>query len=669
MRRLALAAFLLAAWPGPPAAAELLRPSGAAVVRADTVALVFSGQDGGAIPLSVLATAPLAPSRTAVVVADVAGAALIEGHPGPLLMTDVVVYVLGPGNETLAQAARRFVLDLERFGAELARSGLRVAFALEVPPGEHRVRLLVRSENGALGLASASLSAAVRPDGELLPPLLPPPPGRWVTAVSEADEAALTRTWAGLFAQTLPPSTLLPSSHPVLRADSGRDLVLVTTGNGGPVPGAVLEDADGAVAEIPLESPERLSGIPDGMTAWRARLGLAGVGPGSYNLSVASGGMRSPPIPVFVTAGDAAADRVWTEVGTRELEPGVALPLVDESAGAPPLPEREIAAGYLGALRRLAAGDRSAALDGLYGLETGVLSSFESEALELLGRVEAETLASVLEGAWPALLPVALLHAEAAGGYRTTLRSALVGHSEQMVLSLTRAYVERVGGDAARRDASRILAGVAAELRRQGTLARAEWIYRHALEIDPGNEDLVLAVAAIQARWGRYPEAVATLGGQRRHGLGREGRLRLALNLERTGRRAAAERLLSQLVRDAEAGDDWIGVLAVEELARMELERKRPDAASAILRRGLERWPDHRALRLQLAYVLDRLEKSNEATDVLEEIAGRASSRSADERVRYNEWPRPPADSGRREMMARAAEGLAELARALQRLG
>ena len=602
-----------------------------------------------------------------LVALDVDGAALIESFDGPMLRADVYVYVLDGDKKSVAHAARRFTLDLGTFRERLSRSGLRAVFVFPVPPGEYQLRALVRSENEALGLTGMTLSGEIHSAADpqssepwLLPPFFAPSEA-WITALSADDEAALTRAWGWLGE-----AAIVPSGYPVLDASSANELVVVAM-NTEEIPGLELEDDDGAVSEVAIDEAERLSAAPPGLRAWRARLEAEGVEPGTYLLRSTSGKARSVSIPVIVIPEPSEDAQAWPRIDPRRLGPAVELPPVRVAAdpGAATPQEQEVTAGYLGALRVLAEGDRNAALRHLYEIETRVLEQIEHKPLELLERLEMETLATLLPEDRSALLPVVLLHAEAVGGYRAGRRAALVAHHERMVVNLARDYAGRVETDDARRDAALVLSGIAAQLRRMGTLGRAREIYRHALAAEPNNEDLVLAIAAIQERLGRSSEAVATLEGLGVKRLGPEARLRLALNLRRTGQHTKAREMLVQLSRDRlKKADEWIKILCYQELATIALDRDGVRAALAKVNQALARWPNHRALRIQSAYLLDRAGKTEQASAILEEMGSRGSATSASERVRYNEWPRPAGGKRRhREMEDRAEARLSELRR------
>lgn len=543
---------------GAVAAAEVdLRPRGRAVVRAETAALLLSDQQGGAVRLAVLAVPLATPGDVNVtLLIEIDGTSLVAGHDAPSLWTDVFVYAMSSGREVLATAAHRFVLDLGRHRERLAGAGLRVVVGLVLPPGDHDLRVLVRAETGALGLAGVPVAVPEADEEAVLPPLQPSPPD-WITAATAKDEAVLAAAW---------------------------------TARGMP-------------------EPWRLSGLPA-----------------------------------------AAADEALA----------VLLPPATEAVRAEALRRAEIAAAYAAVLRRLAAGDQDAALIALYELESRVLPGPDAAALGELERAQAETLKAVAKSSPAALLPVVLLHADAVRGYRAAGRSSLVAHSETVVTGLTRSYAERAGSAAARCDAVRVLAGLAAEMQRLGTLGRAEELYRRALEIDPGHAGVALALAAVYEWLGRYAAAAKTLESIAQPGP--EARLRLAVNLLRTRRRGDGERLLRRLMREAE--EDWARLVAVEELAKLELARGAPQAAADLLRRALAGSGRHPTLELQMAFALDQLERREEAAALIAGVARGGSRRGAGERARYNEWP-PVALEACPALPERAAAGRAELARAL----
>src|SRR5690606_33582557 len=81
-----------------------------------------------------------------------------------------------------------------------------------------------------------------------------------------------------------------------------------------------------------------------------------------------------------------------------------------------------------------------------------------------------------------------------------------------------------------------------------------------------------------------------------------EARLHLGVQSGRLGRDRAARDHLEPLLT---CGESWIEIVAAEELARLDLRRRRPGAAEATLRSARERHPGDLQLALQLAAVLE----------------------------------------------------------------
>ena len=140
----------------------------------------------------------------------------------------------------------------------------------------------------------------------------------------------------------------------------------------------------------------------------------------------------------------------------------------------------------------------------------------------------------------------------------------------------------------------------------------------------------------------------------------REARLRLAVNLARSGNRPRARRILTELV--AAPGKDWLQAVAFHELARDLIARDRFDEAKALLLAARERLPDDDQLQLLLAVARDALQGGAAAGDFELGLRSRADRPSA--RHRYQEWPEftPGAatevTSQRLEALAAALQGL-----------
>jgi VWFA-related protein len=115
---------------------------------------LLGGEDGGPIRTQLLAVpAPGAPeengrARVSVVV-EVDGASLRAGASGGTLPVEIYVYALDKQGAVHGYMAQTVDLDLARVGAGLPQEGIKIEGSLDLPPGEYRLRSLVR--NGATG--------------------------------------------------------------------------------------------------------------------------------------------------------------------------------------------------------------------------------------------------------------------------------------------------------------------------------------------------------------------------------------------------------------------------------------------------------------------------------------------------------------------------------------
>jgi tetratricopeptide (TPR) repeat protein len=577
---------------GPAAAQEsaaepaVVHAGGEATVELRTAALLMSGQQGGSIPMAALAVpvtgVPSPEDAGAEPEEGVAVTAVIE-IPGPGLLAaaggateadplvlEVFVYALAgtsagndDGPEVIDQVTGRLVLD-PPFPRRFRELGIKLLAPLRLPPGDHRLRALVRGPGDALGLRTAGVtvpdvtaSDAAAPDELFSPPY--PDPGGWLVGILREPVA-------------------LPASF------------------------GVVPEPEPAGAEAPEPAP---AGAPSAEGA--------------------------PPIAVDESAKEAA---------------------------------RELAAGYRRVLHRLAGGDRAGAVDDLRRLEVGAVEALGPIASGALEHAETSPFRNLPAEGWRGVLPVLLLHAETARVHRLDRRLDLAEHGHRMTLLLAGAYAHGVDTPEAGAEAARTLVDHAVPFLRRGPLRRAVKVLSHALELDPEEETALLTVAGAEEKLGRHQEA-------RRH-LERlvelqsqpaEGRLRLAIHRARAGDVDEARALFRPLTRDP--APRWIAVLAHQELARLELADDRLEEAEAVLRRALERWPDHPTLLIQRAHLLDRTGRRGEAVDLLHRIDLGSAAVGGGERSRYNRWPLERLEELGAEIRERADGRLPELRRLL----
>jgi hypothetical protein len=391
LRDLAAALVLLGSLAGLPAGLaaqsvpEQPRPPAVRVwhtggLKIETAGLLLSGQQGGDLPIAVLA-APLPEERGgagavgatgAVRIAlriEVSGPALLAGAvarpaagsaaapdrvpgagpaapdaAGGRLRLDFAVYALGATGDLEASIADTVELDLARLAPRLREGGVAFSAGLRLPAGEHSLRVLVRQpEGGAMGLRIVQLAVPAAADGEarLFVPLFPPPAAAtWVeagtagaaTEVPAALAAARPVLELGQESAFELPALKLPAAEPALRVE------LLAAG-------AVVTELPGRLAPRP--------GAFGGIERLAARFVPLGVAPGAYELravlvAAQDGGgaelrLRSPALPVVVARG--AAGQVWARVERTPPAPGQGTAGASSDAGPAAAAASTIATG------------------------------------------------------------------------------------------------------------------------------------------------------------------------------------------------------------------------------------------------------------------------------------------------------------------------------------
>jgi VWFA-related protein len=118
---------------------------------------LLGAEDGGPIRTQLLAVpTPGAPedngkARVSVVV-EVDGTSLLAGTSGGTLPVEIYVYALDKQGAVHGYMAQTIELDLAKVGAGLPQEGIKLEGSLDLPPGEYRLRSLVR--NGTTGAST-----------------------------------------------------------------------------------------------------------------------------------------------------------------------------------------------------------------------------------------------------------------------------------------------------------------------------------------------------------------------------------------------------------------------------------------------------------------------------------------------------------------------------------
>jgi VWFA-related protein len=151
----------------------------------DAAGKVVSGQEGGAVGLSVLAAPFKAAGEKAYVpvLIEIDGESLAAGTAGNALPAEVYAYAMDDKGTVVDYFGKTLGLDLAKVGPAVRRTGIKLFGDFDLAPGSYSVRVLVRNgQTGASGLKVASLEVPAFAQGApvLLPPFFPEPAGRWL---------------------------------------------------------------------------------------------------------------------------------------------------------------------------------------------------------------------------------------------------------------------------------------------------------------------------------------------------------------------------------------------------------------------------------------------------------------------------------------------------------
>jgi len=385
--------------------------SGPATVRADVAALLFSGQNGGDLALAVLPfPLPASPqgSASVAVFVEVAGPSLLAQMAGPTLEVEIFAYVLGERNQILAHRNGRLEIDLEEHRQGLENAGLALALGLDVPPGEHRLRLLVRRSAEVFGLRSMPLSILEPQAPLLLPPLFQRPRGRWLTARLGLPEEP---GWA---AGIWPPAgrPVWTSKTPIEFLAIGRLIPQDATMEAHlmPATGDTAASLEVALLTTPVERS-----AADGLLLLHNTFDSASFAPGIYRLSLhlttGAATVKSPPIEVFIGATETDPSALWTDLLAQATGgDGNAHRVVAGSAAArsdlTPPRRSQLQTLYVEALQSLARGAQNTALERLQTLEERALYSPQAPGAERLATAQSAVLNKLVKISPQALLPL-----------------------------------------------------------------------------------------------------------------------------------------------------------------------------------------------------------------------------------------------------------------------
>jgi Flp pilus assembly protein TadD len=161
----------------PLSAAPPIRTLQANGLSVESAALLLSGQEGGELPVGVYAiAAPGEDGKTRILFRlRLGGPALLQGQTGGVLRVEISLYVLDSGGGVQTSELETVEVDLAAQRDAVERSGLDFLGSVDLKPGPYSLRMLARNlETRRLGVRSAALQV---PDlATLAPQTLPSRP-------------------------------------------------------------------------------------------------------------------------------------------------------------------------------------------------------------------------------------------------------------------------------------------------------------------------------------------------------------------------------------------------------------------------------------------------------------------------------------------------------------
>jgi hypothetical protein len=246
------------------------------------------------------------------VIIEAGGKGLLAGQSGDKLKLELYTYVTNERGEMKDFFTQVFGLDLAKGRQAMLDSGVKYYGHLDLPPGQYRVRVLVRNaDTGRTGIETAALTVptygAAQPD--LLPPLFIEAPGRWLM-VRERAKGSTTGQAAGsvVYPFTVNGKPYVPAARPALSREQKADLCLVAYNLGAgnlAIDGKVLSANGQVLPGGRLSLVERTATGIAGVDKLLATFEPRGLPAGDYVLRVAvsnqaTGSKRESSLPFVV---------------------------------------------------------------------------------------------------------------------------------------------------------------------------------------------------------------------------------------------------------------------------------------------------------------------------------------------------------------------------------
>jgi len=270
----------------------------------------------------------------------------------------------------------------------------------------------------------------------------------------------------------------------------------------------------------------------------------------------------------------------------------------------------EFQAQYRQILQTCASGKPEDALEALVELESAALGGYGADGAERVWQAEAGILEDILNTTPDAIWPILLFHEQAFIVYNERGLFESSAYSLLMTVNIVDAYVEKVNSEEGRLAAALLLTDLSYHT---SQFATSMSLLLKALDLAPSHEAPLLGLAKFFEIRGKYEEARTYL--QRlveAHNENGEAKLRLAINLDRFGRRSEAKELFQQLLKSA--APSWVRSLSYQELARILTEDGELEPAASLLEQGGQELPSDFTLLVYLAYLTDRAGRPRESS-------------------------------------------------------
>jgi VWFA-related protein len=223
------------------------------------------------------------------VVLELQGNRLLAEHTGDVLDLEIYTYASDAQGKMRDFFTQSVKLDLSKTRRILGETGLKYYGHLDLPPGEYRLRVLVRDgQTGRTGVESLPLTIPAYAAAEpfLLPPLFIAEQDGWLMLREKSEDQGAASV---VYPFTLKGEPYVPAAHPVLGGSERADLCLVGYNLGaelrveGKVLGGSGEPLDGGRLSLVERTPTGLEGVDK----LHATFDAGGLSAGDYVLQVA----------------------------------------------------------------------------------------------------------------------------------------------------------------------------------------------------------------------------------------------------------------------------------------------------------------------------------------------------------------------------------------------